>query len=95
MQVKRCSDFVRKQWCNVQHVHFFCQLLSSLAVLLFAPNFLLSASQSPEQIPDGSPVEFTDTAVKCYSRSYSGLPLVKNMAGLVSKRFMKVYNVVK
>jgi hypothetical protein len=46
-------------------------------------------------MPDGSPVELIDIAVKCYSWSFSGLPLVENMAGLKNKRFIKVYNLVQ
>lgn len=52
------------------------------------PVFLLSASLSPVHMPDGSPVEFTDIAVECYSWSFSGLPLVENRAGLVSEIFI-------
>jgi len=45
-------------------------------------------------MPDVLPVELTDVAVK-WTASFNGLPLVENMAGLESKRFIKVYNIVQ
>lgn len=67
--------------------------LSSCLVPFFF--FIKCFSESCTNAKMASPVEFSDITVQHYSWSCSGLPLFENMAGLVSKGSMKVYNIVQ